>query len=223
MSHFTTVETKIKDLVCLKAALKDLGYAFAESEQGVTVKGYLGQTETAALSIHASKTYDVGVKATATGYEFVADWWGVETTRGLTQEAFVRAIAANAERLRSSIRSLVPVAGTPLYTVAKAAYDEMQQGYDPTKINAVILLTDGANEDGDDSDDRRQLNELVESLRASSTGELARPIRMFTVGYGQGAQTDVLNQIASASAGAAYNAKDASTISKVFEQVVSNF
>ncbi|MCB1284855.1 MAG: extracellular solute-binding protein [Microthrixaceae bacterium] len=135
----------------------------------------------------------------------------------------IEAIAANAERLRSSIRSLVPVAGTPLYTVAKAAYDEMQQGYDPTKINAVILLTDGANEDGDDSDDRRQLNELVESLRASSTGELARPIRMFTVGYGQGAQTDVLNQIASASAGAAYNAKDASTISKVFEQVVSNF
>ncbi len=92
MSHFTTVETKIKDLVCLKAALKDLGYEFAEAEQGVTVKGYLGQTETAELSIHASKTYDVGVKATANGYEFVADWWGVETTRGLTQEAFVREV-----------------------------------------------------------------------------------------------------------------------------------
>lgn len=92
MSHFTTVETKIKDLVCLKAALKDLGYAFEEAEQGVSVKGYLGQKETAALSIHASKTYDVGVKATATGYEFVADWWGVETTRGLTQEAFVREV-----------------------------------------------------------------------------------------------------------------------------------
>ena len=92
MSHFTTVETKIKDLVCLKKALKDLGFAFSEAEAGVSVKGYQGQLETAEISIHASKTYDVGVKATATGYEFVSDWWGVETTLGLTQEAFVRQV-----------------------------------------------------------------------------------------------------------------------------------
>jgi hypothetical protein len=92
MSHFTTVATKIKDLVCLKAALKDLGYEFSEAEQGVEVRGYLGQKELAELSIHASKTYDVGVKKTAEGYEFVADWWGVETTRGVTQEEFVKAV-----------------------------------------------------------------------------------------------------------------------------------
>jgi hypothetical protein len=52
----------------------------------------MGQTETAELSIHASKRYDVGVKATTTGYEFVSDWWGVETTRGVTQEEFVRTV-----------------------------------------------------------------------------------------------------------------------------------
>jgi hypothetical protein len=92
MSHFTTVETKIKDLVCLKAALKDLGYAFSEAEQGVEVKGYLGEKTVAELSIHASKTYDVGVQATASGYQFVADWWGVETTRGVTQEEFMKKV-----------------------------------------------------------------------------------------------------------------------------------
>lgn len=92
MSHFTTVETKIKDLVALKAALKDLGYEFSEAEQGVEVKGYLGQKELAEISIHASRTYDIGVKATESGYEFVADWWGVETTRGVTQEEFVKAV-----------------------------------------------------------------------------------------------------------------------------------
>ncbi|MGK0358011.1 MAG: hypothetical protein ACI9U2_000294 [Bradymonadia bacterium] len=92
MSHFTTVETKIKDLVALKAALKDLGFAYSEAEQGVEVRGYLGQKETAELSIHASKQYDVGVKATANGYEFVADWWGVETGRGITQDKFVKQV-----------------------------------------------------------------------------------------------------------------------------------
>ncbi|MEZ4463243.1 MAG: DUF1257 domain-containing protein [bacterium] len=92
MSHFTTVQTKIKDLVALKAALKDLGYTFTEAEQGVQVRGWLGQKETAEISIQVSKTYDVGVKATAEGYEFVADWWGVETTKGVTQEQFVKAV-----------------------------------------------------------------------------------------------------------------------------------
>ena len=92
MSHFTTVETKIKDLVALKAALKDLGYEFEHNEAGVEVRGYQGQKEKAEMSIRASRTYDVGVKATATGYEFVADWWGVETTRGVTQEEFVRTV-----------------------------------------------------------------------------------------------------------------------------------
>ncbi len=92
MSHFTKVETKIKDLVCLKKALKDLGYDFAEGTQGVEVRGYLGQTATAEISIRASKTYDIGVSKTETGYEFVADWWGVETTRGVTQEGFVKTV-----------------------------------------------------------------------------------------------------------------------------------
>ncbi len=93
MSHFTSVKTKIKDLVCLVRALKDLGYAHteAEEEQTVRVLGYQGQTTDAVVSIHASKTYDIGVKLTADGtYEFVADWWGVETTRGVTEEEFIQ-------------------------------------------------------------------------------------------------------------------------------------
>ena len=93
MSHFTSVKTKIKDLVCLQRALKDLGYAYSEAseEQLVRVLGYQGETTDAKMSIHASKTYDVGVQLTADGtYQFVADWWGVETTRGVTEEEFIQ-------------------------------------------------------------------------------------------------------------------------------------
>jgi hypothetical protein len=94
MSHFTTVETKITDLVALELALKDLNYAFtkAEEHQFVTVKGYLGQTTEATIAIHASKTYDIGVKVGEKGVSFVADWWGVETTRGVTEKEFVQAV-----------------------------------------------------------------------------------------------------------------------------------
>ncbi|MCC6620418.1 MAG: DUF1257 domain-containing protein [Deltaproteobacteria bacterium] len=94
MSHFTSVKTKIKNLACLIRALKDLNYEFvqAEEHQTVQVRGYQGQKTDAVMCIKASKTYDIGVKLNKeTGtYEFVADWWGVETTRGVTEEEFIK-------------------------------------------------------------------------------------------------------------------------------------
>ena len=94
MSHFTTVQTQIHDLVCLREALKDLGYAFSEAEVGskLRVKGYLGQATDADLVIHASKTYDIGVCVGNAGVRFVADWWGVETTRGVDEQQFVQLV-----------------------------------------------------------------------------------------------------------------------------------
>ncbi|MFN8050611.1 MAG: substrate-binding domain-containing protein [Acidimicrobiales bacterium] len=132
-------------------------------------------------------------------------------------------IGANKEKLAASIRDLIPLNGTPLYSVAQSSYDEMFAGYDPTRINAVILLTDGANDDGNQNDDQQQQQRLLADLRKGSSGENSKPVRMFTVAYGADAQTDALSQMADASNAAAYSAKDATTIAKVFTQVVSNF
>ncbi len=95
MSHFTSVKTKIKNLVCLQRALKDLGYEFvvAEEHQMVQVRGYQGQKADGVMAIKASKTYDIGVRQNADGtYEFFADWWGVETTRGVEEQEFIKQI-----------------------------------------------------------------------------------------------------------------------------------
>jgi microsomal dipeptidase-like Zn-dependent dipeptidase len=94
MSHFTTVQTKIKDVVVLKQALTDLGYQFTEAkvDQKVHVLGYRMQKADADIAIHASKTYDIGIKVGAEGVAFVADWWGVETTRGVTEGEFTKAV-----------------------------------------------------------------------------------------------------------------------------------
>jgi hypothetical protein len=95
VSYFILVKTKIRDFMCLICVIKDLGYEYtqAEEHQAVRVRGYQGQTTDAVVSIHASKTYDIGVKVTADGtYEFVADWWGVETTRGVEEKEFIKAL-----------------------------------------------------------------------------------------------------------------------------------
>ncbi len=90
MSHFTKVKTRMKNLVCLKAALKDLGYNFTHGEQLVEVRGYRNNREKCDIAVHVSKSYDVGIKVTDEGTELVADWWGVETTRGVAEEQFVQ-------------------------------------------------------------------------------------------------------------------------------------
>lgn len=92
MSHFTTVETKIRDLVRLREALDDLdlAYSAAEAGQTLTVKGYAGRKESAGMVIHVSRTYDVGVQVDESGaVRFVADWWGVETSKGWTEQEFL--------------------------------------------------------------------------------------------------------------------------------------
>jgi hypothetical protein len=81
VSHFTQVETKINDLVCLKAAMAELGLEYEEATQSqlVKVRGWKGSTLTAEARIKASKSYDIGLQLTEEGtYKLVADWWGIE-------------------------------------------------------------------------------------------------------------------------------------------------
>ena len=95
MSHFTKVQTKINHLASLLEALKKLGlkHTVAEEGQQVKVRGYKGDSIGAAVSIDLGK-YDVGVVQAEDGnYELVADWWGVETTAGKTEQEVVQEIS----------------------------------------------------------------------------------------------------------------------------------
>jgi Ca-activated chloride channel family protein len=132
-------------------------------------------------------------------------------------------MSANAGELRRQIEGLFPTNGTPLYDVTASSFQRMYDGFDPSRINAVVLLTDGKNDDGEISDDQRQLDTTLALLRDRSQGELGRPVRVFTIGYGADADLSVLRQIAEATNAAAYNASDPKTINKVFTAVVSNF
>lgn len=90
MSHFTKCDLKLTNLEAIKRALADMELTFAEAEagQGATVRGYRGQTLEAALSIDMGR-YDVGVARAEDGtYDLVSDWWGVETTKGVTEDEF---------------------------------------------------------------------------------------------------------------------------------------
>jgi hypothetical protein len=81
---------KMTNLAALKKALEDLklSYQADEAGQGVVVRGYRGDTLKAAMSIDMGK-YDIGVIANQDGtYDLTADWWGVETTKGVSEAEF---------------------------------------------------------------------------------------------------------------------------------------
>ena len=94
MSHFTTVQTKIKNVMRLVQTLKELNFKFtqAKAHQQVHVKGYLGQTQEADICIHASDKYEIGIKINAeTGTaEFFADEDFLEMHAGYNLNDFRR-------------------------------------------------------------------------------------------------------------------------------------
>ncbi len=90
MSHFTKCDLKLKNRDAIEKAIDDLELPRHEAEAGepVTVRGYRGQTMDAAMAVDMGK-YDVGVVKNDDGtYDLVADWWGVETTKGITEDEF---------------------------------------------------------------------------------------------------------------------------------------
>ena len=88
MSHFTKCDLKMTNVEALKKALADMELNVVEAEAGqqVVVRGYRGQTLSADLKIDMG-TYDICVVKNDDGtLDLVADWWGVETTKGVSEE-----------------------------------------------------------------------------------------------------------------------------------------
>jgi Ca-activated chloride channel family protein len=116
------------------------------------------------------------------------------------------------------VSGLEPAGNTALYATVRAAVEQLRgPQYDPKRINAVVVLSDGANEYMKDDD----LDRLTADLSASD--DRSR-IRVFPVAYGPDSDAGPLDAIAHATTtGTAYRATDPRTIDKVLRSVVSNF
>ena len=95
MSHFTKCALKMTNLAAIKKALEAMQLKFTEAEQGqsVDVRGYRGDKLKGVMSIDMGR-YDIGVVDNQDGtYGVTADWWGVETTKGVSEEEFQNQLA----------------------------------------------------------------------------------------------------------------------------------
>src|SRR3972149_10524829 len=90
MSHFTQVQTVIRDRALLEEALRQLNYQF-QSGESVPVRGYQGNQESAQVVIDTGGDYDIGFQRQADqSFAVCADWWGVRNKTKLREESFLQ-------------------------------------------------------------------------------------------------------------------------------------
>lgn len=99
--------------------------------------------------------------------------------------------------------------GTGLYDTFLAAYRTAQSGYDSSRVNSLVLLTDGRDEDSVGI----SMNQLISTLKTEA--DAARPIAVILVGIGPEADLAALEQIADTTGGRAYRAKNATDMEDI--------
>ena len=92
MSHFTSVQTVIRDRALLEETLRRLNYRFQAGES-VPIRGYQGNQESGEVVVDTGSAYDIGFQRQADqSFAVCADWWGVRNKTKLREESFLQEI-----------------------------------------------------------------------------------------------------------------------------------
>lgn len=128
------------------------------------------------------------------------------TTDGKTQR---QALTDAADSLPSHVGG-----NTALYATTLAAVNAVRHDYDPSKVNTVVLITDGQNVDPGGP----TLDQLLAELQTPRAKLL--PVPVYAIGLGPDADLDALGKIARETGGKVYAVKDPTKLRSVFLDAV---
>jgi len=117
------------------------------------------------------------------------------------------------EKLRA-VQAL-PNGSTGLYDSTLAAYQSARQNFEPGRINTLIVMTDGRNDD-DNSISRDELLSQLAKLQ-----DPRRPVRIVGIGIGPDIDVGELQAIAGATGGQAFTTPDPTKIGDIFYAALS--
>jgi hypothetical protein len=98
MSHIAKIKSKINNLVLLKQTLDDLGIKYVEATENTPLRVKVWNDkfieDDVKLEIKTGCTFSIGVvyNEEEKSYDFVADWWGIETYADVKQEDMMNKI-----------------------------------------------------------------------------------------------------------------------------------
>jgi Ca-activated chloride channel family protein len=123
------------------------------------------------------------------------------------------AVTPGKDRRQASLAAYArmrPRSGTGLYDSVLAAYQAAVARYQEGYVNTVVVLSDGKNDDSASISLDRLVGELTKRY------DLAKPVHIVTIGYGQDADPAVLARISKATDGLSFDAPDPREIGQVF-------
>ncbi|MDQ8706556.1 substrate-binding domain-containing protein [Streptomyces sp. LHD-70] len=119
------------------------------------------------------------------------------------------------ERLIAAYRALHPKPGyTGLYDTSLAAYKDAQKSYVKGKFNAVVILTDGANQDPGSLSRRAVIDEL------QRLADPKRPVPLIAIAVGPDADKKEVKEIAAATGGSGYQIDDPAQMQEVILKAI---
>ncbi len=124
---------------------------------------------------------------------------------------------ANRKPLEDAVANLIASGGTAVYDATSSAFAAVRQlGGGGDRINAVVLLTDGA-----DTDSKQELDQVLAQL---DQGDSENRVRVFTIAYSVESEQaeNALKHIAAASGGKYYPG-DTADIDSVYRSISSFF
>jgi hypothetical protein len=144
--------------------------------------------------------------------------WSFSTSIGPNKEDFRQLVPiekltpAQRNKMLTNLRAqkAIPNGGTGLYATAIAAVRAVKQNYDPGAVNAVMLFTDGKNDDPGGPTLSATLR-ILQGLR-----DPAQPVRIIALGMGPDVDGNELGQLAQATGGLSYVARNPADLQTVF-------
>lgn len=115
----------------------------------------------------------------------------------------------------AKLQALRPQGATGLYDTTLAAYTEARAAWRPGRINIVVIMTDGRNEDSKSITQPQLLEELAKLQ------DKRRPLPIITIGMGPDVDVDELERIATATGGHSFTTADPAGISDIFVAALS--
>jgi hypothetical protein len=118
------------------------------------------------------------------------------------------------ERALAAIRPK-PTGDTGLFDTVLAAYRTVLEDWEPGRVNSVVVLTDGKNEDANGISE----SELVDELRRIADPD--RPVQVVIIGIGDEVERSELDAITGTTGGGVFVTEDPAKIGDIFLRAIA--
>lgn len=168
----------------------------------------------------------VTIQAAQSGLALFGDDWSVglwtfstflDGNRDYKQLVPIGPVSSQRTRMLNALGGIKPKEGgaTGLYDTVLAAYREVQKGWAPGRVNSVIIMTDGQNQDSNGI----SLDSLLNTLK--KTVDPKKPIQVIAIGISEDASKTELEKITKVTGGGVFIAKDPASIGDIFLQAIA--